>query len=84
MAEEEKPKKGVAGKGTGAKTRAAIAGAQKNGCSLKEIADLSDRSVSVISAIKSGAIKNPPSDVASDIQRGCASAVSARNGMKKD
>lgn len=78
---DDKPKKGVAGVGTGAKTRAAISAAQKAGCSLKEIASASSRSVSVISAIKSGAIKNPPADVASDIQKGCASAVSARNEM---
>lgn len=84
MAKEDAPQKGVAGKGTGAKTREAIRTAQMAGCSLKEIADASDRSVSVISAIKAGTIKNPPSDVAGDIQKGCASAVRARNQMDDD
>ena len=74
------PKKGVAGVGTGAKTRAAISEAQKNGCSLAEIGKLANRDPSVISAIKSGKIKNPPADVATDIQKGCKSAMAARNG----
>jgi len=77
-AKKPAPKKGVAGKGTGSKTRSAISGAQAKGCTLASIAKSSNRSPSVISAIKSGTIKNPPSNVASAIQKGCKKAVAAK------
>ena len=74
----KKPMKGVAGKNTGAKTRAAINSAQKKGCTLKEIGAASNRSPSVISAIKSGDIKNPPADVAAAVQKGCTKAKASK------
>lgn len=74
----EKPEKGIAGVGTGAKTRAAISEAQKAGCSLEEIGDLADRSPDTLSQIKSGRIKNPPSDLAKKIQDACKAAIAAR------
>ena len=64
-------KKGVAGKNTGAKTRKAIKDAQKKGCTLAEIGRAANRDPSVISDIKRGEIKNPPSNVATAIQKGC-------------
>ena len=73
------PKKGVAGVNTGTKTRAAIRGAQSKGCSLKQIGAASNRSPGVISSIKSGTIKNPPSNVAKAVQAGCRKAVKARS-----
>ena len=68
----KKPVKGVAGKNTGAKTRKAINAAQKKGCTLEQIGRASNRSPDTISRIKSGDIKNPPSNVATSVQKGCA------------
>jgi len=83
----KKPKKGVAGTNTGAKTRAAINTAQDKGCTIAQIAKDSNRSPSVISAIKSGTIKNPPSNVATAVQKGCKKAASSKKSksskMKK-
>ena len=62
------PRKGVAGKKTGATTRKAIRSAQKRGCSLKKIGKASGRSGSTISGISSGAIKNPPKNLAKMIR----------------
>lgn len=64
----DKPKKGVAGKNTGAKTRKAIEYAENKGFTQEQIARAANRSVSVISAIKSGEIANPPSNVSSMIR----------------
>lgn len=72
------PKKGTPGVNTGSKTRSAIRGALAKGCSIKSIASSSNRSQSVISAIKIGTIKNPPSNVASAIQKGCKKAVASK------
>lgn len=71
MAKSKKaaPKKGVAGKKTGAKTRKAIASKKKAGSTTKQIAKAAMRSESVISAIASGDIKNPPSNLAGKISK---------------
>lgn len=69
MAMKKKPKKGVAGKNTGAAARKAIITAQKKGMTLEEIGNIANRSASVISAIKTGEIKNPPRNVASNIRK---------------
>lgn len=74
----KKPMKGVAGKGTGSKTRSAISRAQNKGCSIASIAKSSNRSSSTISQIKSGTIKNPPSNLASAVQKGCKKAISKK------
>ena len=63
------PKKGVAGKKTGAKTRAAIDKAQAKGSTNKQIARAAGRSESVISAIDNGTIKNPPANLAARISK---------------
>lgn len=68
-AKKKAPKKGVAGKGTGAAARSAIRTAQAKGMSLEQIGNIANRSESVISAIKSGDIKNPPRNVASNIRK---------------
>ena len=73
-----KPKKGVAGVNTGGKTRKAIRAAQAKRCSIKSIAASSNRSPGVISSIKSGVIKNPPSNVAKAVQEGCKRAIKAQ------
>ena len=62
-AKKAAPKKGVAGKNTGGKTRKAISTAKKKGSTTKQIARAAMRSESVISAISTGAIKNPPGDL---------------------
>ena len=67
------PKKGVAGKGTGPKTRAAIKAAQKKGSTIKQIASAARRDPSTISAIASGEIKNPPANLAGLIKKAKAS-----------
>lgn len=64
-----KSKKGVAGKNTGSKTRKAIKSKQKSGSTVKQIARAAMRSESVISAIKSGVIKNPPSNLSGKIRK---------------
>lgn len=74
MAAKKKPMKGTVGKNTGGKTRAAIKAAQSKGCTLKQIAKGSNRSVDTISAINSGDIKNPPSNVAASIVKACKNA----------
>ena len=66
---KEKPKKGVAGDKTGAKTRKAIDKAQAKGSTNKQIARAAGRSESVISAIDIGTIKNPPADLAKKIAK---------------
>ena len=63
------PKKGVAGNKTGGKARKAIAAKKKAGSTTKQIASAAKRSESVISAIASGEIKNPPANVASNIKK---------------
>lgn len=76
---KEAPKKGVAGKGTGAATRKAIADAQKAGCSLQDIASRANRSASTLSQIKAGTIFNPPADLAKTVQDACRAATAARS-----
>jgi hypothetical protein len=68
-AKKAPPKKGVPGKNTGAAARAAIRAAQRKGMTLEQIGNIANRSESVISAIKSGEIKNPPRNVASNIRK---------------
>ena len=65
----KKPKKGVAGKNTGAATRKAINAKQKQGLTNAEIARAAMRSPGVISAIDTGTIKNPPSNLAGKIRK---------------
>lgn len=64
-----KPKKGVAGKNTGGKTRAAISRKQKAGATVKQIARAAMRKPSTINNIASGNIKNPPRDLAGKIAK---------------
>lgn len=64
-----KPKKGVAGKNTGAKTRKAIAAKRKAGSTTKQIAKAAMRSPSTINEIESGGIKNPPANLAGKIRK---------------
>jgi orotate phosphoribosyltransferase len=66
----KKPQKGVAGKNTGGAARKAIRAAEAKGKTVKQIASSARRSPSVVSAIKSGEIKNPPSNVAKNIRKG--------------
>jgi len=73
-----KPKKGVAGKHTGAKTRKAISAAKKRGATTKQIARAGMRSVSTINNIASGNIKNPPRNLAAKIRK----AKSTKKGKK--
>lgn len=63
------PKKGVAGKKTGASTRKAISNRKKAGSSTKQIARAAMRSESTINNIASGNIKNPPRNLASKIRK---------------
>jgi len=65
----KKPKKGVAGNKTGAKTRKAISSKRKGGSTTKQIAKAANRHPSVINDIESGAIKNPPSNLAAKIRK---------------
>ena len=65
----KQPKKGVAGKNTGGKTRKAISAAKKRGATTKQIASAGMRSTSTINKIYSSDIKNPPSNLASKISR---------------
>jgi hypothetical protein len=65
-----KPKKGTAGKNTGGSARAAIKSAEKSGKTIKQIARSARRSPDTISAIKSGEIKNPPSNLSKNIRKG--------------
>jgi len=67
--DEEKPKKGVAGKNTGAKARAAIRKAKARGATTKTIAEATNRDDSTIQGIASGEIKNPPSDLADNVAK---------------
>ena len=61
--------KGQAGKGTGAKTRKAIANKSKAGSTNKQIGAKVNRSGSTISQIKSGSIKNPPASLSTAINK---------------
>jgi len=61
--------KGQAGKGTGAKTRKAIAKKSKAGSTNKQIGAKVNRSGSTISQIKSGSIKNPPASLSAAINK---------------
>lgn len=61
--------KGVAGKNTGSKARAAIRKAQSAGATLKSIGVATNRSASTISQIASGEIKNPPKTLVSKISK---------------
>ena len=74
-----KPKKGVAGKNTGGTTRKAISAKKKSGSTTKQIAKAAMRSESVISAIASGDIKNPPANLAGKIRK----AKSTKKKAKK-
>lgn len=65
-----KPQKGVAGKGTGGKTRKEINDASKKGFTLDQIARAGMRSPDTISSIRTGDIKNPPSDLSGKIKKG--------------
>ena len=64
-----KPKKGVAGKNTGAAARKAIDAKQKQGLTNKQIGAAAKRSPGVISAIDRGVIKNPPSNLAGNVRK---------------
>lgn len=66
---QKAPKKGVAGKSTGAETRKAINAKVKSGSTLKQIGRASNRSASTISQIKQGDIKNPPKNLAANIRK---------------
>jgi len=63
------PRKGVAGKRTGGTARKAIRAKLKCGATIKSIATAAHRSPSTISGIKSGAIKNPPRNLAGNVRR---------------
>jgi len=63
-----KPKKGVAGVGTGPATRSAIRAAVEAGLTHEEIGNKVDRAGSIISAIKRDRIHNPPSNLAKAIR----------------
>ena len=65
----KKPMKGVAGKGTGAAARKAIATKKKGGCTTAQIARAARRDPSTILAIASGEIKNPPANLAGNIRK---------------
>lgn len=65
----EKPQKGVAGKNTGAATRAAIAAQKRQGKTTGAIAIAAMRSESTINNIASGNIKNPPKNLAVKIRK---------------
>lgn len=66
---EKKPKKGVAGKNTGGKTKKAINKKLKQGATQSDIARSADRDPSVISDIRKDKIKNPPSNLAGKIAK---------------
>ena len=66
---DDKPKKGVAGKSTGGKSRKAIRTKISGGCSLSAIGRAANRSASTISQILSGSIKNPPSNLSTNIRK---------------
>lgn len=63
------PMKGVAGKATGGEARKAINAKVKSGSTLKQIGRASNRSASTINQIKSGAIKNPPKNLAANVRK---------------
>ena len=69
MGHAKAPKKGVAGKKTGGAARKAISARTKAGSTTKQIARAANRSESTISGIKSGAIKNPPKNLAGKIRK---------------
>lgn len=56
--------KGEEGEGTGAAARKAIRAKEKQGLTQEQIGKIARRSASVIGAILSGEIANPPSEVA--------------------
>jgi len=64
-----KPKKGVAGKNTGAKARKAIRKQVKKGSTLKQIGTATGRDDGTIGRIESGEIKNPPADLAAKVSK---------------
>jgi len=64
-----KPMKGVAGKKTGGKARAAIKAQKKKGSTTKQIAAATRRDPSTISDIASGEIKNPPKNLAANVKK---------------
>ncbi len=68
-AKRKAPKKGVAGKNTGGKTRAAIKSKKRAGSSVKQIAKAGMRHPSTIQSISSGEIKNPPRNLAGKIRK---------------
>ena len=69
MAKAKAPRKGVAGKKTGGKTRSAISAAKKRGATTKQIASAGMRHPSTISDIARGNIKNPPRNLAAKIRK---------------
>jgi len=66
---KKQAKKGVAGKGTGGGARKAIRAAQGRGCTVNSIASSTRRDASTISKIASGAIRNPPKNLASAVRK---------------
>ena len=78
MADKEGDEKGEEGQGTGSEARALIKKAEDAGFSLKDIAAATDRTDGIISSIKSGKIKNPPTDFRDKLKRLIA------QGKKKD
>ena len=63
------PRKGVAGKSTGGKARAAIRSAKKRGATNASIGRATKRSASTIAQIASGDIKNPPKGLAANVRK---------------
>ena len=72
------PRKGVAGKNTGSKTRKAISTAKKRGASTKQIATAGMRSASTINQIEEGTIFNPPANLAGKINKAKTSKSKTR------
>lgn len=71
----KKPKKGVAGKNTGAATRNALKG--KRSYTDKQVGRKVNRSGSTLSQIRTGSIRNPPANLAGNIRK------AKPTGMKK-
>ena len=65
----KKQMKGDVGKGTGAKTRAAIKSKVDKGATLEKIGSATNRDASTIGAILGGRIKNPPKGLAAQIAK---------------
>lgn len=69
MAKKRSAPKGQPGKGTGAAARSQIRRLESAGLTQAQIGKAARRSASVISAIKSGAIKNPPESLVARLRQ---------------